>query len=172
MALYALGDLHLSLNSNKSMEIFGDGWQDYVLRLKEAFSALRPEDVTVLCGDLSWGMSLEESLCGTRGWFYELDNQGTHNEKVLLREIGRLESSLKAAGEHEKLVFLHYPPLYQGYRCPEILRLLKEYGVKLCCYGHLHGASHRRAIEGMWDGTEFSLVSADYLKFVPKKICE
>ena len=229
MALYALGDLHLSLNSNKSMEIFGDGWQDYVLRLKEAFSALGPEDVTVLCGDLSWGMSLEESLedfrfidalpgkkyllkgnhdywwntaakmerffrehelttmeilhnnckfygelalCGTRGWFYELDNHGTHDEKVLLREIGRLESSLKAAGEHEKLVFLHYPPLYQGYRCPEILRLLKEYGVKLCCYGHLHGASHRWAIEGMWDGTEFSLVSADYLKFVPKKICE
>ena len=42
MALYALGDLHLSLNSNKSMEIFGDGWQDYVSRLKEAFSALRP----------------------------------------------------------------------------------------------------------------------------------
>ena len=64
MALYALGDLHLSLNSNKSMEIFGDGWQDYVLRLKEAFSALRPEDVTVLCGDLSWGMSLEESAQG------------------------------------------------------------------------------------------------------------
>jgi len=62
MALYALGDLHLSLNSNKSMEIFGDGWQDYVSRLKDAFSALRPEDVTVLCGDLSWGMSLEESL--------------------------------------------------------------------------------------------------------------
>ena len=62
MALYALGDLHLSLNSNKPMEIFGDGWQDYVSRLKEAFSALRPEDVTVLCGDLSWGMSLEESL--------------------------------------------------------------------------------------------------------------
>ena len=40
----------------------------------------------------------ELALCGTRGWFYELDNQGTHNEKVLLREIGRLESSLKAAG--------------------------------------------------------------------------
>ena len=44
MALYALGDLHLSLNSNKSMEIFGDGWQDYVSRLKDAFSALGPED--------------------------------------------------------------------------------------------------------------------------------
>ena len=197
MALYALGDLHLSLNSNKSMEIFGDGWQDYVSRLKEAFSALRPEDVTVLCGDLSWGMSLEESLedfrfidalpgkkyllKGNHDYWWNTaakmerffrEHELTTDEKVLLREIGRLETSLKAAGEHEKLVFLHYPPLYQGYRCPEILRLLKEYGVKLCCYGHLHGASHRRAIEGMWDGTEFSLVSADYLKFVPKKICE
>ena len=29
-----------------------------------------------------------------------------------------------------------------------ILRLLREYGVKACYYGHLHGASHRRAIEG------------------------
>ena len=47
------------------------------------------------------------------GWFYELDNQGTHNEKVLLREIGRLETSLKAA-RRPKLCFLHYPPLYQG----------------------------------------------------------
>ena len=229
MALYTIGDLHLSLGSDKPMDIFGDRWQNYVEKIQRGFSAVTENDTTVLCGDLSWGMSLEESLndltfihnlpgrkilmkgnhdywwntaakmqrffdehglrsleilhnnclyyndislCGTRGWFYELDNQGTHNEKVLLREIGRLESSLKAAGEHEKLVFLHYPPLYQGYRCPEILRLLKEYGVKLCCYGHLHGASHRRAIEGMWDGTEFSLVSADYLKFVPKKICE
>lgn len=229
MALYALGDLHLSLNSNKSMEIFGDGWQDYVLRLKEAFSALRPEDVTVLCGDLSWGMSLEESLedfrfidalpgkkyllkgnhdywwntaakmerffrehdlttmeilhnnckfygelalCGTRGWFYELDNQGTHNEKVLLREIGRLESSLKAAGEHEKLVFLHYPPLYQGYRCPEILPAAEGVRREAVLLRPSARCFPPPAIEGMWDGTEFSLVSADYLKFVPKKICE
>ena len=173
MALYALGDLHLSLNSNKSMEIFGDGWQDYVLRLKEAFSALRPEDVTVLCGDLSWGMSLEESLEDFR--FID----ALPGKKYLLKgnhdywwNTAAKMNRFFAEGEHEKLVFLHYPPLYQGYRCPEILRLLKEYGVKLCCYGHLHGASHRRAIEGMWDGTEFSLVSADYLKFVPKKICE
>ena len=160
MALYAIGDLHLSLSSNKPMEIFGDGWRDYVARIRDGFSVLTEDDVTVLCGDLSWGMSLEESLedfrfidalpgkkyllkgnhdywwntaakmerffaenglttmeilhnncrfygdvalCGTRGWFYELDNQGTHNEKVLLREVGRLQTSLKAAGVSEKL---------------------------------------------------------------------
>lgn len=229
MALYAIGDLHLSLSSNKPMDVFGEGWKDYVRRIREGFSQLNDEDVTVLCGDLSWGMSLEESLedfrfidalpgrkillkgnhdywwntvskmerflkehelttisflynncltygdkaiCGTRGWFYELDNQGTHNEKMLLREAGRLETSLKLAGEREILCFLHYPPLYQGYECPEILRLLREYRVKACYYGHLHGASHRRRIEGERGGTDFSLVAADYLRFVPKKICE
>lgn len=229
MALYAIGDLHLSLSSNKPMDIFGDGWKDYVQRIKEGFSQLNDDDVTVLCGDISWGMSLEESLedfrfidalpgkkillkgnhdywwntvakmerffkehelttmsflynncltygdkaiCGTRGWFYELDNEGTHNEKMLLREAGRLETSLKLAGEREILCFLHYPPLYQGYECPEILRLLQEYRVKACYYGHLHGASHRRRIEGNSRGTDFSLVAADYLRFIPKKICE
>ena len=229
MALYAIGDLHLSLSSNKPMEIFGDGWRDYVARIREGFSVLTEDDVTVLCGDLSWGMSLEESLedfrfidalpgkkyllkgnhdywwntaakmerffaenglttmeilhnncrfygdvalCGTRGWFYELDNQGTHNEKVLLREVGRLETSLKAAGDREKLCFLHYPPLYQGYQCPEILRLLREYGVKVCCYGHLHGDSHRLAVTGWHDGTEFLLTAADYVNFKPVKLLD
>ena len=111
----------------------------------------------------------DKALCGTRGWFYELDHEGTHNGKMLAREVGRLETSLQAAGEREKLCFLHYPPLYQGYECPEILRL---YGVKRCFYGHLHGASHKRALEGMHNGTEFSLVAGDWLDFVPKKICE
>ena len=40
------------------------------------------------------------------------------------RELMRLEASLKAAGEREKICFLHYPPLYQGYHCQEITELL------------------------------------------------
>ncbi len=101
-----------------------------------------------------------------------MDSEGTHNGKVLAREAGRLETSLQAAGDREKLCFLHYPPLYQGYECPEILRLLQRYGVKRCFYGHLHGASHKRALEGMHYGTDFSMVAGDRLDFVPKKICE
>ncbi|MBO4854706.1 MAG: metallophosphoesterase [Oscillospiraceae bacterium] len=228
MALYAIGDLHLSLGTDKSMEVFGGGWQNYVVRLQDAFAKLHEDDVTVLCGDLSWGMSLDESLedlrfinalpgrkilvkgnhdywwntaakmtrffsehgldkleilhnnclwygdtalCGTRGWFYELDG-GAQNEKLLAREAGRLETSLQCAGTAKKLCFLHYPPLYQGYNCPQVLELLRRYGVSACCYGHLHGVSHRRAVEGSREGTAFSLVSADYLGFVPKKICD
>ena len=66
MALYTIGDLHLSLGSDKTMEVFGEAWRDYVDRIREAFSKLNSDDVTVLCGDLSWGMSLEESLADLR----------------------------------------------------------------------------------------------------------
>ncbi len=110
------------------------------------------------------------AICGTRGWFYEEERSGTHDEKVFRRELMRLEASLKAAGERQKLVFLHYPPRYKGYTCPEILELLKKYEVRQCFYGHLHGASHRLAMEGLWDGVEYRLLSADYLNFRPYKV--
>ncbi len=112
------------------------------------------------------------ALCGTRGWFYEEDRHGAHDEKVFKRELGRLETSLKAAGEREKYVFLHYPPRYRGYECPEILEMLKQYGVRRCCYGHLHGDSHRLAVTGWHDGTEFLLTAADYVNFTPVKLLD
>ena len=224
MALYVIGDTHLSLGSEKPMDVFGGRWTGYVDKLREGFERVRPEDTVVLCGDLSWGMSLEEAerdfaflhelpgrkilmkgnhdywwntaakmnrffrekgfdsfeilhnscssygdlaLCGTRGWFYEED-RGEHSTKIFQRELMRLEASLKLAGEREKICFLHYPPIYQGYRCEEILGLLKQYGVKQCCYGHLHGWSHRMAVTGQHEGIDFHLVAADYLQFVPK----
>ena len=227
MALYTIGDTHLSLGSDKPMDVFGGAWEGYVEKLAQGLSVLRPEDTLVIAGDISWGMSLEEArrdfafldalpgkrklllkgnhdywwttaakmnrffaengfqtlallhnnchfygetaLCGTRGWFYEEDQAG-HNEKVFRRELIRLEASLKAAGEHPKLCFLHYPPCYEGYTCPEIIALLEQYGVKICYYGHLHGGSHRLAVEGVRGKVEYHLVAADYLRFAPKRI--
>ena len=107
------------------------------------------------------------AICGTRGWFFEEEKSGEHDEKVFRRELLRLETSLKSAGDLPKLVFLHYPPRYKGYECPEILELLKKYQVTACYYGHLHGASHGLAMEGIWDGVDFRLVSADKLGFHP-----
>ena len=62
MALYAIGDLHLSLGTDKPMDVFGGGWDNYVDKLTDGFKILTDEDTCVLCGDISWGMSLEESL--------------------------------------------------------------------------------------------------------------
>ena len=227
MGLYTIGDLHLSLAKEKPMDIFGDAWKDHDRKLLQGFASLTEDDMTVLCGDLSWGMGLEETgpdfafvdalpgkkiilkgnhdywwttaaktkrffaehgiesidilnnnsfsygdyaLCGTRGWFYEEEHGGEHDKKIMRREIMRLETSLKAAGEREKLVFLHYPPIYQNYRCEEILSLLKEHKVRLCCYGHIHGKGCRSAFNGWSDGTQFKLVSADFLNFTPVKL--
>ena len=228
MALYAMGDLHLSLGVDKPMDVFGGAWKGYMDKLREGLSVIGPEDTTVLLGDLSWGLDIEQSapdfafinaipgrkiilkgnhdywwttatkfykfceakgfsdmyilnnncyeyedvaICGTRGWFFEEDAAvGSHNDKVFKRELIRLETSLKAAGEKEKLCFLHYPPRYRGYECPEILNLLQRYGVTACYYGHLHGDSHKLAIEGVHDGVEFRLCAADFVKFSPIRI--
>lgn len=107
------------------------------------------------------------AICGTRGWFFEEERSSNQDGKVFRRELMRLESSLKAAGEKEKLVFLHYPPRYRGYECPQILELLERYGVRRCFYGHLHGAGRGLAQEGLWNGVEYRLLSADHLNFRP-----
>ena len=110
------------------------------------------------------------AICGTRGWFFEEERSGQHDEKVFRRELIRLETSLKAAGEKNKMVFLHYPPRYKGYECREILDLLEKYRVRMCFYGHLHGGSHKLAMEGLWDGVEYRLVASDYTCFKPYRV--
>ena len=227
MALYAIGDLHLSFGTNKPMDVFGGAWDGYVDKLRAGLSVIGPEDTTVLLGDLTWAMDLEDAeedfrfiheipgrkiilkgnhdywwstakkfydfcarkgfsdilvlnnncwtygdtaLCGTRGWFYEEEKHGEQDAKVFRRELMRLEVSLQAAGDREKLCFLHYPPRFGAYRCQEIQDLLVRYGVAACYYGHLHGASHKAAFEGFWDGVKYCLVSADYLDFKPVQV--
>ncbi len=229
MSLYAIGDLHLCLGAYKPMDVFGGRWEGYMEKLREGLSVIAPGDTTVLLGDLSWALGIEQAekdfaflheipgrkiilkgnhdywcttatkfyhfcaargwddmfilnnncyfygetaLCGTRGWFYEQEQEGTHDEKIFRRELGRLEASLKAAGDHEKLCFLHYPPRYRGYECPEILGLLARYGVRQCFYGHLHAESMRLAIQGSFGGCEFRLLSADYVNFKPQKLLD
>lgn len=224
MALYTIGDLHLCLGAPKPMDIFGGNWVGYMEKLQQSLSVIREADTTVLLGDLSWALGLDQAvadfawidripgrkiilkgnhdywwstaskfykfcednqfknqyilnnncytydgwaICGTRGWFYEEERGSEHDEKIFKRELMRLETSLLAAGDLPKMVFLHYPPRYKGYECREILDLFEKYEVRRCYYGHLHGPSHALAVEGLWNGTEFRLAAADYLNFMP-----
>ena len=48
--------------------------------------------------------------------------------------------------------------------------MLEKYGVRRCFYGHLHGGSHKLAMEGQWDNVDFRLVAADYINFKPCKV--
>ena len=105
------------------------------------------------------------SVCGSRGWMFESEEE--HDDKVLNREIGRIKASLDSAECDEKVVFLHYPPITQDTCCEGIMNLLKEYDIKRCYYGHLHGSAARSAIDGDYDGIKFRLISCDRLGFMP-----
>ena len=225
MSLYTIGDLHLSLGTNKPMDVFGGRWENYVQKLSEGFSQLNDDDLTVLCGDITWGMTMEEALpdfkfidalpgkkiilkgnhdywwstrkkietflaekgfdsigvihnsavladgmalCGTRGWLYNAESE--EDVKIVNREVGRLNASIDDGIRQggEPVVFLHYPPVYDGAECREILDTLVKRGIKTCYFGHIHGSqAARRAITGEYAGIKMVLISCDHLGFMP-----
>jgi predicted phosphohydrolase len=227
MALFAIADLHLSLASDKKMDVF-PGWENYVEKIEQHWRTLVSDDDTVvIAGDVSWGMSLEEALedflwihrlpgkkliikgnhdywwstvtkmqrfliehgiddiallnnnaylvdgiavCGTRGWFYE-ENEGP-DRKVLLREAMRLETSICEAEKNGgvPVAFLHYPPIWGNTICHEILEVLKAHKIERCYFGHIHGEYARRMPMPVVEGMKLSLISADYLRFVPVRV--
>ncbi|MCH5300249.1 MAG: metallophosphoesterase [Ruminococcus sp.] len=225
MSLYAIADLHLSLGTDKPMDIFS-GWDNYVERLESNWKKLITDnDTVVIPGDISWAMKIDEcyndfefinnlpgkkifgkgnhdywwatkskidnflkehnfdtisvlfnnsylvdniSICGTRGWFIE--SESDEDVKVLGRELGRLKTSLDCAVKlgGTPTVFLHYPPVYGNQECSEIIEMLNEYNIKNCYYGHIHGSKNaKNAVEGIYKGINFHLVSCDKLGFMP-----
>ena len=192
MALYVLGDTHLSLGASKPMDVF-PGWSGYVERLERNWRKLiKPEDTIVLAGDISWAMRLND----TRRDFAFL--QELPGQKLIMKgnhdywwtTANKMNAYLKAEGfdtlhilhnnsysvEGYALcgtrgwLFLHYPPVYTGTSAPEIVATLKAYGITRCYYGHLHGNAIRYAVQGDVDGIRYKLVSADGLRFCPYRI--
>ena len=120
-------------------------------------------------------------ICGTRGWFVEEEQQLTVGEvdyaKIVNREVQRLKLSLDTAvrlreGEHadkEILVFLHFPPVWNGFACDEILELLNAYGIRRCYHGHIHGVYHQPPTRQIGD-LELRMISSDFLNFLPLRI--
>lgn len=61
MALFAMGDFHLSFSADKPMDVFGREWKDHVKRIdKYCRRRISAEDTFVITGDHSWGRNLEE----------------------------------------------------------------------------------------------------------------
>ena len=113
-------------------------------------------------------------ICGTRGWVNGTDgNRDVQDEKVLKREVQRLETSIKSAVSAglEPLVFMHYPPIFATNFNYDILEILYRYEIKKCYYGHIHGRSgHELCVKNTYDGIDFHLISGDYLQFIPEKV--
>lgn len=234
MAIYVIGDLHLSFSTNKPMDIFGDNWENHEEKIRNNWlKKVKDDDTVILPGDFSWATYLEDTyedfkylnslpgkkillkgnhdywwttvtsmnkfikekgfsniyflynnsyfvenkiITGTRGWINSW--KSSENYKILKRENDRLklsiENGIKEFGNDKEIIsFIHYPPFFKEDSVPEeinFLKTLNKYNIKKCYYAHLHGDSHREAIEGKINEIDFKLISSDYLGFELLKI--
>lgn len=63
MKIFAISDLHLSINTNKPMNIFGPVWHNHFEAICTDWQAkVTSEDIVLIAGDISWGMKLNEAI--------------------------------------------------------------------------------------------------------------
>lgn len=111
-------------------------------------------------------------IAGTRGW--NLGETDESNRRILKREIERLKLSLEDARRKygdgkEIIVCMHYPPI-KDKEITEFVKIMMDYSVDTCIYGHLHGVSQSYVVEGNYYGVDFRMVSCDYTNFQLIKI--
>ena len=221
MKFFTLGDLHLSHQVEKPMDIFGGHWLNHTDRIKENWNKIvTADDIVIMPGDFSWATYLAQAeddfkflgglpgkkimlkgnhdywwetvtkmknylmkigvpnieflynnsycfgnmcFCGTKGWDYKEEK----DEKIINREISRLKFSLDSVQKDisEIIAVFHYPPDEN----PEMLRMIREYDIKKCIYGHKHGFSDepKRYVK---DEIEYINASADQIEFCPTAI--
>ena len=116
----------------------------------------------------------DKIIAGTRGW--GLTPNEENDETVIRRELLRLEFSInegiqKYGKNKEIIVCMHYPPTNKVLlENSDSMKIMQKYNVSTCLYGHLHGESHKEAVEGNIGGINVKLVSSDYLNFKLEKI--
>lgn len=228
MAVFAIGDLHLSEKQPKPMDIFG--WHNYKeIILNNWNEKIGEKDIVVIPGDISWALKFEDAkfdldllnalkgikvfvkgnhdywwqsiskmkkhypefnfihnnhieingyvFFGTRGWICPNDTVFTQeDEKIFTREIERLKYSIKSYDEMDekvKIMVMHYPPVNDRHEDSLIIDIVNSNKINHFIYGHLHGKeAFKNVFEGVHLNTEYHLVSADYLDFNLKKICD
>ena len=63
MSIFAIGDLHLPGGDKKPMDVFGAHWERHFERICADWqSRVKPEDIVLIPGDISWAMQLGDAL--------------------------------------------------------------------------------------------------------------
>lgn len=142
-----------------------DYWWGTLTKMKKYINEIGFNDINFL-----YNNSYEfegKIICGTRGWnFTDLQED---DEKKYNREIQRLKLSLEDAvkkygTDKEIIVCLHYPPLKTN-EISDFVRVMEEYNVTKCIYGHLHGPAHKFIVEKNIDNIQYIMTSCDYTNF-------
>ena len=168
------------LDSLPGKKILGKGNHDFWwCTMKKHTEHFEKNNITTLSFLFNNAHEIEDFIiAGTRGWFFDekasaaLPNK-TDFAKLTAREELRLETSLKEADKlrtdtgKEIIVFMHFPPVWNGEVCEGLIEILKKYRIRRVYFGHIHG-NYTASPVTHFDGIEFNMISADYLAFTPK----
>ncbi|HEV3313222.1 MAG TPA: metallophosphoesterase [Chloroflexota bacterium] len=109
------------------------------------------------------------NLVGTKGSTVPGTVEWTETDaKLLNRELGRLRLSLATRNPAlPTIAAIHYPPYYPSLGSNPYVDVLRDHGVSVCVYGHLHGAAAESGPRGEHDGIRYVLAAADHVNFEP-----
>lgn len=116
-------------------------------------------------------------IAGSRGWFTDSSlqnlNESVDYQKIINREAIRLRMSFEAAEKIRKqsgkeiIAFMHFPPVWGEFVCQPFIDALKDYNIKKCFFGHIHG-SYACSDSFEYASIRFCIISADFLDFIPR----
>ncbi len=175
----SLPDLQF-LNALPGQKLIGKGnhdfWWSTASKMNAFFTEHKLDTLRILYNNAY--LVENKILCGTRGWFLEEEQQKTAGEadytRIVNREVIRLRMSLDAARKFQPdgsvplpiLVFLHFPPVWNGFICREFIDLFHEYGIHSCYFGHIHGAPYAPR-SFVFEDIRFVFIAADAVHFAP-----
>lgn len=113
------------------------------------------------------------AICGSRGWkSTDEDDFDEEDRKIYNRELERLKLSLKDGQKlgGEIIAMLHYPPFDKDHAPNDFGKLMKEFDVKTCIYGHIHGKANDAWKSENIDGIWYHLVSCNLIDFMPLRL--
>ena len=188
------GDISWAMNLEEAVKDFGflnylpgekiilkgnhDYWWNTVTSMKKFLYENNIQNI-----DFLYNNSFEvegKIICGTRGWSLSIEDT-VQDQKIIDREVNRLNLSIEDAiskygTDKEIIAILHYPPITQSNivknETTPFIQMLREYGIKKCYYGHLHGLSIKDAVNGNVSEIELHLISADGVDFKLQEIKE
>lgn len=175
----AVSDLKF-IDSLPGKKILGKGNHDFWwCTMKKHEELFRANEITTISFLFNNAYEDDEYIiAGTRGWYHDEDAKNAPDnvdfEKLVKREAGRLRTSLTKAKEIQSrspekpiVAFMHFPPFWSGKASDELVDILKEFGVTNVYFGHIHG-KYTEPSSFEYDGITMSMISADFIEFIPK----
>lgn len=92
-----------------------------------------------------------------------------HDAKIYKNELDRLRKSLDCLNPNARIriAMLHYPPAGPINRSTEVTRILEEYKINFCVYGHLHNLKPDAPVNFVQNGISYICTACDFLDFKP-----